>query len=194
MPKTKRNHPIRNPDRDMLGAVAAYKRINPKYPVVLRGFNAVGLRWSRCSDGSYQAKENGRFIFTLRVRRFEYPYYTQDSWTLKVEGIGWLEGLNELYQPNGRYFGSLPNAFDLVADYRAAALDARRMGLSASQAIAHILAAIDTVFARGRAAAQAIRELQDENIAKAKAERASGGAANGDETGEDGKDGCGDER
>ena len=186
MPKTKRNHPIRNPDRSMLGAVAAYKRINPKYPVVLREFNAAGLRWSRCSDGSYRANENGRFLFMLRVERFEYPHYTQDSWTLKVEGIGWLEGLNELHQPNGRYFGSLPNAFDLIAKYREAALDARRKHLSASQAIAHILAAIDALFARGREDAQAIRELQEENIAKAKAESAaSGGAANGDETDED---------
>ena len=128
----------------------------------LLDFKAAGLRWRRGEDGSYSAEERGRFRFLLAVERIDYPQYSQDSWVLTVEGLGVFGELRARFAPDGRYFGSLVSAFDLIDDYRAAARAARRE----PDPVALVEAEIDKVYARARAASARIRALSDKGFAR----------------------------
>lgn len=83
----------RHRHRQMIGALASRMQIEPGDGVELFEFRAAGARWRLCEDGAYRGEIKGRFKLTLAVRRFDYPSYSQDYWTLRVEGLGGACGL-----------------------------------------------------------------------------------------------------
>lgn len=141
--------------RQMIGALASRMAIEPDDGVELFEFRAAGARWRLCEDGSYRGEIKGRFRFTLSVRRFDYPSYSQDYWTLRVEGLGALAGLDETHTPEYKYFGSLATAYQMIDDYREGERAARGKPDAVERALAHI----EGVFARSRAASAAIQAM-----------------------------------
>ena len=148
----------------MWGSVSAFMQMRKdsglrEYPVMLRDFDAVGLTWRFIQDtGAFCAVDDGRSLtFTLQTERYDETHYSEDVWTLTVEGRGQLAGLNARHSRGQQPFGSLHSAFDLIVDYRDAAWDTRGM----RDRVTLIRDHIDALFTRRRAWVERIRDMSD---------------------------------
>lgn len=138
--------------KHMISALGSHMALDPDDDVEIRDYKAAGVRRRLCDDGSYRGEDRGRFAVTLRVERFDYPSYSQDYWTLCVEGLGALAGFDKLHTSGDQYFGGLANAYMMVREYRLAERGARGEPDVAERVRTHI----DGLFARARAASEAI--------------------------------------
>ena len=122
-------------------------RKGKKYPLELRDFDAAGVKWHWVAGPAFfrAVDESRSLMFTLRVERFDRDHYSADYWTLMVEGLGKLDGLDARHAPEEQYFGMLSTALDLVVDYREAAWDTR----GKRDAVERIRAHIDALYKRG---------------------------------------------
>ena len=148
----------------MWGSISAFMQMRKdsqlrQYPVLLRDFDAVGLTWRFIPGiGAFRAVDDGRSLtFTLQTERYDETDYSEDVWTLTVEGRGKLEGLNARHSRGQQSFGSLRSAFDLIVDYRDAAWDTRGL----RDRVTLIRDHIDALFTRRRAWVERIRDMSD---------------------------------
>lgn len=148
----------------MWGSISAFMQMRKdskltKYPVRLRDFEAVGLTWHFIPGvGAFRARDDSRSLtFTLQTERWDETHYSEDVWTLTVEGRDKLEGLNARHSRGQQPFGSLHSAFDLIVDYRDAAWDTRGM----RDRVTLIRDHMDALFTRRRAWVERIRDMSD---------------------------------
>ena len=162
------------------GSVSAYMqmqkhmKIGKKYPVKLRDFDAVGLTWHFIPDaGAFRAVDDSRSLtFTLQTERHEEMYYSEDIWTLTVEGRDKLEGLNARHARGQQSFGSLYTAFELVVEYRDAAWDTR--GMRTADRMTLIRDHIDALFTRRRGFGERIKTMIDGKYSRERERAAEG--------------------